>query len=122
MGLEDDISPEDQCGQRLLRSGAEGLTMLRAIDPSEANTFSVVVVQDFGGVAVSAIRRALSSRVDANPRVRLAALIIWAFRDLEQAKHFNGLRPRRSHDAGGTSRALAECSKHHTMQAVEDWN
>jgi hypothetical protein len=36
----------------LLGSLAVGLAFLRAIDPAEADTFSVVVVQDFEGVTV----------------------------------------------------------------------
>ena len=38
--------------RRLLRSLAEGLAFLRAIDPAEADAFRVLVVQDFEGVAV----------------------------------------------------------------------
>ncbi len=38
--------------RRLLRSLAEGLAFLRAIDPAEADAFRVLVVQDFDGVAV----------------------------------------------------------------------
>jgi hypothetical protein len=38
--------------RRLLRSGAEGLAFLRAVNPAEADPLRVVVVQDFKGVAV----------------------------------------------------------------------
>jgi hypothetical protein len=37
----------------LLRSLAVGLAFLRAVDPVEADTFWVLVVQTFNGVAVS---------------------------------------------------------------------
>lgn len=52
VGLENDISPEDERSRRLLRSFAEGLAFLRAVDATEADTFSVSVVQDFNRVAV----------------------------------------------------------------------
>ena len=37
----------------MLGSLAERLTFLRAVDPAQADNFSVVVVQDFEGVAVN---------------------------------------------------------------------
>ena len=52
VGLKNDISPEDERSRRLLRSFAEGLAFLRAVDATEADTFSVSVVQDFNRVAV----------------------------------------------------------------------
>jgi hypothetical protein len=36
----------------LLRSLAVGLAFLRTVDPTESDTFRVLVVQDFDGVAV----------------------------------------------------------------------
>jgi hypothetical protein len=36
----------------LLRSLAVSLTLLRAVDPTEADTFSFIVAQDFDGVAI----------------------------------------------------------------------
>lgn len=52
MGLEDDISPEDQRGCSLLRSAAEGLAFVRAIDATQLDALRVGVVRDFEGVAV----------------------------------------------------------------------
>src|SRR5262245_56892735 len=52
VGLENDISSEDERGRRLLRSVAEGLSLLRAVDAAEADTLRLNVVQDFVGVAV----------------------------------------------------------------------
>ena len=52
VGLEDDISPEDERGRRLLGVVAVGLTFLRAVDAAEADTLRVHVVQHFDGVAV----------------------------------------------------------------------
>jgi hypothetical protein len=51
VGLEDDISPE-AARRCLLRSFAEGLTTLRAVDATETDTFRASVVQDFDGVSV----------------------------------------------------------------------
>jgi hypothetical protein len=52
MGLEDDISPEDECRGSLLGIVAEGLALLWAVDATEADTFRMGVVQDFDGVTV----------------------------------------------------------------------
>ena len=52
VSLERDCFSEDECRCSLFSSFAKGLTFLRAIDPTEADTFWVVVVQDFEGVAV----------------------------------------------------------------------
>src|SRR5262249_36590213 len=46
VSLEDDIFPEGYRGRSLLRSRAEGLTFLRTVDAAEADTFSMVTVQD----------------------------------------------------------------------------
>ena len=43
VGLKDNISPEDQRGRSLLRSVAEGLALLRAVDATEADTFRWVL-------------------------------------------------------------------------------
>ena len=50
--LERDFFPEDEVRGGLLRSLAVGLAFLWAVDAAEADTFRVVVVQDFDGVAV----------------------------------------------------------------------
>ena len=47
MCIEDGIFPEDERGRCLLRADAEGLAFLRAIDPAEADTLRVGVVQNF---------------------------------------------------------------------------
>ncbi len=48
----DDISPEDECGRRLRRSGTEGVAFLRTVDAAEADTLRMGVVEDFNRVAV----------------------------------------------------------------------
>ena len=45
-------SPKGEGRGGLLRSLAERLAFLRAVDPAEADTFSVVTVEDFEGIAV----------------------------------------------------------------------
>jgi hypothetical protein len=52
VGLDGDLLPEGEGRGRLLRSLAEGLFLLRTVDTAEADTFGVLVVQDFEGVAV----------------------------------------------------------------------
>lgn len=58
VGLENDIFPKDQRCRRLLRSGAEGLTFLRAVDATEADAFRM----SFGLRLLSYRRRQLLSR------------------------------------------------------------
>lgn len=50
--LDGHVLPEGEGRGRLLRSLAEGLFLLRTVDAAEADTFGVLVVQDFEGVAV----------------------------------------------------------------------
>lgn len=52
MRLERDLLPEDQLLGCVLGLLAAGLAFLRAVDPAEADAFSVVIVQNFEGVAV----------------------------------------------------------------------
>jgi len=52
VGLEDDISPEDERRRGLLRSVTKGLAFLRAVDATEADTLRVGVVQHFDRVSV----------------------------------------------------------------------
>ena len=52
MGLDGDFSPEGEGRGSLLGFLAVGLALLRAINAAVADAFSVVVVQDFEGVAV----------------------------------------------------------------------
>ena len=52
VGLEDDISLEDERGRSLFGIVAVGLAFLRTVDPAEADTLGVHVVQHFDGVAV----------------------------------------------------------------------
>jgi len=48
----------------LLGALTEGLVFLWAINPAEANTFGVLVVQDFEGVAVEDMRRLIGVGLD----------------------------------------------------------
>ena len=52
VGLDRHVLPEGEVRGGLLGSLAEGLALLRAVDATEADTFRVLVVQDFEGVAV----------------------------------------------------------------------
>jgi hypothetical protein len=50
--LERDFFPKDEGRGSLLRSFAERLAFLGAVDAAEADTFSMMAVQYFDGVAV----------------------------------------------------------------------
>jgi len=50
--LDRDFLPKSEVRGSLLRSLTEGLAFLRAVDAAEADTFSMVAVQKFEGVAV----------------------------------------------------------------------
>ena len=52
MGLEDDISPEDECRRSVLGFVAKGLAFLRTVDAAQADALRVGIVQDFDGVAI----------------------------------------------------------------------
>ena len=53
MRLERDFFPEGEVGDAVLGLLAVGLALLRTVDPAKADTFRVLVVQDFEGVAVN---------------------------------------------------------------------
>ena len=46
------LFPKHQRGRRLLGLMAVRLTLLRAVDPAEADAFRVLLVEDFEGIAV----------------------------------------------------------------------
>jgi hypothetical protein len=52
VGLDGDLFPKGEGRSGLLRSLVEGLAFLGAVDPAEADAFSMVAVQNFEGVAV----------------------------------------------------------------------
>ena len=52
MCLDGDFFAEDQLRGSVLGVVAVGLTFLGAVDPAEADAFSMVAVQNFDGVAV----------------------------------------------------------------------
>ena len=52
VSLERDFFPKSESRGGLLGSFAVGLALLRAVDAIESNTFRVLVMQDFDGVAV----------------------------------------------------------------------
>jgi len=55
VGLDGDLFPKGEGRSSLFRSLAEGLAFLRAVDPAEADTFRVLVVQNFEGVTVQVL-------------------------------------------------------------------
>ena len=52
MRLEHDVFAKHELGSSLLRSRAERLAFLGAVDAIEADVFRMLVMQDFNGVAV----------------------------------------------------------------------
>ena len=52
MGLDRDLFPKGEGRRRFLSLVAERLTLLRAVDAAEADTFRVWAVQNFEGIAV----------------------------------------------------------------------
>ena len=52
MGLDCNFLAEDQFRSRLPGSFALGLAFLWAVDPTEADAFGLLIVQDFDGVTV----------------------------------------------------------------------
>jgi hypothetical protein len=52
VGLDCDFFAKGEVRGRLLGSLAVGLAFLRAVDPTETDTFMALVVQNFDGVAV----------------------------------------------------------------------
>ena len=49
VSLEGNLFSEDKLRRRLFRSLAVGLSLLRAVDAAETDTFRMLVVQDFEG-------------------------------------------------------------------------
>ena len=52
VGLDRDLFPKGEVSGGVLGFLAEGLLLLRAVDPTEAEAFIMVPVQDFDGIAV----------------------------------------------------------------------
>jgi len=52
VGLDGDVLPKGKVRGGVLGVVAEGLSLIGAVDAAEADTFRVVIVQNFDGVAV----------------------------------------------------------------------